>query len=205
MSFKSLFIGLAMVATGSAVPACAAQYLTNGSFESGDVTGWTATGDQSTVFVVSNPFTYTGGGVPQGAQDGNNFVIEGPVGADAFLSQTFADTAGQTLSISGWVTGDGSSPSDVQFLFNGAVVGSVNPVPDQIWTQYVFTASATGLDTFAVGFRNDNSFDGLDNFSVSSISAVPEPTTWILLLLGFATLGFFRYRRSEASKDALTV
>jgi len=202
--FKSFFIVIVMAAIGSATPACA-DYLTNGSFETGDLTGWTPGGDQTFVFVVPGSFTYTGGGVVQGAQHGSNYVYEGPEGADAFLSQTFADTAGQRLIISGWVTGDGSSPSDVQFLFNGAVLGSVNPVPDQIWTQYVFTTAATGNDTFTVGFRNDNSFDGLDNFSVSSISAVPEPATWILLLLGFATLGRFRYRLRETSKDALAV
>ncbi len=212
MSLKSLLIGAVMVAVGGAVPACATEYLQNGSFENTDPTGkptvWIPSGDQTLVFVVNGiAVSYvTGaatGNVSQGAQEGSNYLLEGPTGADAFLSQTFTATAGMTLTISGWVTGAGpvddpTAPpemSDVQFLFNGVVLGSVNPVPDQIWTQYVFTAVAKDNNTFSVGFRNDNTFDGLDNFSVSSVSAVPEPATWALLLLGFAGLGLVRYRR----------
>jgi PEP-CTERM motif len=34
------------------------------------------------------------------------------------------------------------------------------------------------------------------------VSAVPEPSTWAMLLLGFLGLGFMAYRRN--SKPALT-
>ncbi|MCG2632349.1 hypothetical protein L6654_37680 [Bradyrhizobium sp. WYCCWR 13023] len=201
MWFKSIVVaaGLAVVAMGS-TEASASQFLANGSFETGDFTGWNLTGDQGLVFVVDgSAVPYVGGGVTQGAQQGSFYVYEGPVGSEAILSQTFADTIGATLTISGWVTGDGSQPSDVRFLFNGIELGAVNPVPDQQWTQYVFTAIATGNDTFSVAFQNDNSFNGLDNFSVSNISAVPESGTWALMLLGFAGLGALRYYRNRTS------
>lgn len=205
MSLKSLLIGAVMIAAAGASPAHA-NLLTNGSFETGDFTGWNLTGDQGLVSVQNGTtFPYTtgpaSGNVSQGAQEGSYYVYEGPIGSNALLSQTFNDTPGQTLTISGWVTGAGPGvcpcSSNVSFLFNGVALpgGVVDPVPDQIWTQYVFTATATGNDTFAVGFRDDSSFDGLDNFSVASISAVPEPGTWALLLLGFTGLGFLRYRR----------
>jgi hypothetical protein len=38
-------------------------------------------------------------------------------------------------------------------------------------------------------------------FSLSPVSAVPEPSTWAMLLLGFAGIGFMAYRRK--SKPAL--
>lgn len=200
MWFKSFVValGIAAAAVGS-TEASASEYLTNGSFETGDFTGWNLVGDQGLVFVEDGTtFPYTGGGVSQGAQHGSFYVYEGPVGSEATLSQTFADTIGGTLTISGWVTGDGSQPSDVRFLFNGIELGAVNPVPDQQWTQYVFTAVATGNDMFSVAFQSDNSFDGLDHFSVSAVSAVPEPGTWTLLLLGFAGLGALRYYQIRA-------
>ena len=52
---------------------------------------------------------------------------------------------------------------------------------------------ATGSDTFTIRFVNDTSFAGLDNFSVSSGLSVgrdvPELSTWVMSLFGFAGLG----------------
>jgi hypothetical protein len=39
------------------------------------------------------------------------------------------------------------------------------------------------------------------DFTISSVSAVPEPSTWAMMLLGFAGIGFVAYRRK--SKPAL--
>jgi hypothetical protein len=36
-------------------------------------------------------------------------------------------------------------------------------------------------------------------FSIAQITAVPEPSTWAMLLIGFAGIGFAGYRRSRAS------
>jgi hypothetical protein len=43
--------------------------------------------------------------------------------------------------------------------------------------------------------------EGLDNVKLTSSSAVPEPSTWAMMLLGFASVGFIAYRRK--SKSAL--
>jgi PEP-CTERM motif len=40
--------------------------------------------------------------------------------------------------------------------------------------------------------------------AVSSVAAVPEPSTWAMLLLGFAGIGFMTYRRKQ-SGSALSV
>ena len=193
MSLKSFSVGAVIFALGSAAPAFATEYLTNGSFETGDFTGWTyATGgDPNFSGVVPSTVTYNG----QGAQDGNYYALVGATTLDnASLSQSFVDTPNETLTITGWITGDGSEPSFVTFSFNGAALLTVNPVPNEPWTQVTVTATATGNDIFSVGFGNDPFQDGLDNFSVSSVSGVPEPTTWALLLIGFAGLGLIRYR-----------
>jgi hypothetical protein len=61
----------------------------------------------------------------------------------------------------------------------------------------------TGIDqlTFTDG-RTENVL--LTNFDVttgSGVSAVPEPSTWAMMILGFAGIGFAAYRRK--SKPAL--
>ena len=154
--------------------------LVNGSFETGGFDGWTksANFNNNTTFVQPN-------GPPFSAQDGNFYVVFGPFGADSTLSQSFNDTPGGTLQVSGWLVGNGSSPSDWNMSINGVTFVSVNPVPNQPYTEYTFTVPATGLDTFVVGFRNDPSFSGMDNFVITeTFPSVPQPAT--LALLGVA-------------------
>jgi hypothetical protein len=47
----------------------------------------------------------------------------------------------------------------------------------------------SGSDTFSIQFANDNSANGLDNFSVAGAGAVPELSTRVMSLFGFAGLG----------------
>ncbi|SRR5260221_8208224 len=193
------FLLSAAIITACALPAlapseAAANLLVNGSFETGDLTGWSFTGNTGFTSVQKTPFVY-------GAQDGNFYVYEGPIGADGILSQTFVDTPGQTLLISGWLAGDGTSPSDFNMSFNGVTRVSVNPVPAQGYKQYAFTATATGLDTFSVGFANDPSFDAIDNFSVTP--GIPELATWAMMIIGFGGVALqLRHRWQAASPIA---
>ena len=56
--------------------------------------------------------------------------------------------------------------------------------------------SATAFVT-QVTFTADGVFTG----TMTAITAVPEPSTWAMLILGFAGIGFMAYRRK--SKPAL--
>jgi len=44
-------------------------------------------------------------------------------------------------------------------------------------------------------------FVNATSWNVAEVSAVPEPSTWLMLILGFAGLGFMAHRRK--SKPAL--
>jgi hypothetical protein len=200
VSLKSILVGAVIFALGSAAPAFASEYLTNGSFETGDLTGsgWTLVGDPLNTGVVPPNYTFDGQGAPNG---GGYFVITGALTSEgASLSQSFTDIPLETLTISGWISSDGN-PATVTFSFDGNVLLTINP-GQQIWTQYTVTASASGNDTFSVGFANDFGQSALGDFSVSSVASVPEPSTWALLLIGFAGLGFFRYRTRDATFTA---
>src|ERR1700733_1828974 len=102
--------------TASALPASAANLITNGGFETGDFTGWTEGGNFEFSQVVSRPFY-----VYSGAEEGNSYATLGPVGSDGTLSQTFSDTAGQSLQLSYYLNGVGDDPSDFTLSINGAI------------------------------------------------------------------------------------
>ena len=98
MSVKSrlacAIAGASLLVTAFALPA-QANLLVNGSFETGDFTGWTLTGNTGFTGVQGN----FGGVDPE---DGNFQSFWGPVGSDGFMSQTFVDNPGQALVVSGW-------------------------------------------------------------------------------------------------------
>jgi hypothetical protein len=180
----------AIAASGNAN--AATEYLVNGSFETGDFTGWSESGSTGLNGVANSFDGY-------GPQDGSFFVYTGAVGGEDLLSQTFTDAPGQLLSVSGWVAGDGSGPSVVNLYWNNVLVASTgDPVPDQDYTLYQAVVLGTGLDTFAVGSRNDPSYDAMDNFSVHNASgAVPVPAALPLFASGLGVLGLLARRRKK--------
>jgi hypothetical protein len=195
MGFKMKVLATLITATSVLLAAGsignATQYLTNGGFDTGNLNGWTQTGNSQYTAVEASGNGYS-------SQSGGYYLYEGPVGSDGGLSQTFHDTAGQTLLVTGWIIGNGTSPSGISFLFDGTTYVNVNPVPNQGWTEYSFDVTATGHDTFSVDFFNDPSYDGLDSFAVTNVtSAVPEPSTWAMMILGFFGVGFMAYRRKQ--------
>jgi hypothetical protein len=70
-----------------------------------------------------------------------------------------------------------------------------------VWTDFVASSGfVSGLNTLTftvenIGFAGSNP-TGLDvDFLTSNVSAVPEPATWLMMILGFAGVGFLSYRR----------
>jgi hypothetical protein len=52
------------------------------------------------------------------------------------------------------------------------------------------------LDINLVSSTPDGATFAVDNVVLSSASVIPEPSTWAMMLLGFAGLGFIGYRRA---------
>ena len=76
-----------------------------------------------------------------------------------------------------------------------------------VWTQYAasFAAQAPGSSTrFAIEYLGDAdaaNYIGIDTFSVvSSVeAAVPESSTWAMMILGFLGIGFTAFRRRQSA------
>jgi hypothetical protein len=164
--------------------------LVNGSFETGDVTGWTIFGDFS-FSGVSGAFD---GVAPE---DGNYQVFLGSVSTTGGIYQTFTDTPGVEYTATGWYTGIGGPPSSLEISLDSTDIINLNPAPsDGVYTEFVYQFIGTGSDTVTITSYQLPSYNLVDNFTVTT-STVPEPSTWAMMLLGFSGLGFMGWRSSR--------
>ena len=209
---------IALTAFALSTPA-SANLIVNGGFEDGTYPG----GPFSEI--VAGSAAITGWTIGNGGVDWiNTYWVHGPAAGNFSLdmnmqspgsiSQTFAVTPGQTYEVSFLMAGNPaagpviktmevsttSSPGHV-FTFDttGRGLGTMG------WMTQGFTFTALGAsETIAftsttIGFSGNETYPfafgpALDNVY---ISAVPELSTWAMMLLGFAGVGFVAYRRSK--------
>jgi hypothetical protein len=115
---------------------------------------------------------------------------------------------------------NGTSLAPSYSFFGGYTVGS-SPVPSETGTGLVNTSFVTPISAGPagpIGARGsfldpwgDLNLAGIDNTKVNGyeealefapqVAAVPEPSTWAMMLLGFVSIGFMAYHRK--SKPAL--
>jgi hypothetical protein len=76
-----------------------------------------------------------------------------------------------------------------------AVVGSFTPLGDfeEAGSYFVEVAGTSGLGSLKLAI------DG----NVTTLGAVPEPSTWAMMLVGFAGLGYAGYRRARQPREAV--
>jgi hypothetical protein len=214
-------IAAASLLVVSSTVAQAAQLITNGGFESG-LAGWTVTPDVFSFNVNAyagsgiggiNSYQSAYGAVGQVAAEFGAAQLPG--GA---ISQTFATVVGASYSLSflygafSGVSGIGPRQNLAVEVFNALVVGpSAAPIGWSFTTRGIRdlsdmvspeSATFTAFSTLTrLTFRDTSgtsiNVDGiLDNVSLTGpVAAVPEPSTYALMLSGLAVMGFIGRRR----------
>jgi len=217
MNLKSLTIATAFATlTALAATVAHADVLTNGGFETGDLTGWTTSTNSTgsvTVVTTTNDAIFNA----YWPTEGNYFAVvtAGDQSVYTTLSQTFTVTTRSSVTGNTAFLGFDVLPnnddgyvkligaSGAQTLFS-ASIASVGAFQSTGWQSF---ATIVDPGTYALQFGVENIGDNqlssqvlADNISVSP---VPEASTWAMLLVGFAGLGMVAGRRAAKARPAI--
>jgi choice-of-anchor C domain-containing protein len=212
MRTRSLSVVAALGFLFAASPASAlVNIITNGSFEFG--TNDAAFGSFQTIpgsGASINNWTVNGSvdwinGYWQAQQGTHSVDLNGL--SQGGVQQSIATTIGQAYALTFYMSGNPDNGPGVKTLIATAGDASASfsyPVTSATtreamnWVPQTLNFTATGTST-VINFAsatNGNCCWGpaLDNVAVS---AIPELSTWMMMLIGFAGVGFVAYRRSR--------
>jgi hypothetical protein len=123
-----------------------------------------------------------------------------PVAGEYHFSGSFELLDNNPSGIIGEVFANSSKLVGNTLTSPGASLGTQTPGQSTVFGGDVFL-NAGGTLSFAV--NNDGSVFNDSTGLTATISAIPEPSTWAMMLLGFAGLAFKAYRRK--TKPALMI
>ncbi len=139
------------------------QLVQNGGFEN-PVTNWFVSGNYSGSIFADNvdlPFIHSG----------SVGLVAGPSTTLGYISQTLPTSPGGSYLLSFWLTNpSGGTPNQFVLSWNGTNIYNRTNLSAFTWTNLQFTVTATtGSTTLSFGFRNDPSYFGLDDVSVTPL------------------------------------
>lgn len=212
MSGLMKHIALATVLAAGSATAGSAAIVANGSFEDG-LNGWTVLdsigttpGQGITVVTTNGVANSTGYGDIVPSYDGTHAAYFVDDNAVQNLSQFVSLTGGTkyTLNFALFATASGSA-NPFGFALSDSVglnlldINFSSEVPVGVWSEYSYTFTAPiTFDYYLLNFNfisgatpaKDVLLDGV------SIAAVPEPTTWAMMIAGLGLVGFTMRRRT---------
>lgn len=163
----------------------------NGSFETGDFTGWTQVNDTS-FSGVSGEFS---GVFPT---DGAFQAFFGPVDpGGGGIIQSIATSPGGVYTLTFDLANLFGGPNAFGLFWDGAFVSIDFDVPGFPYTTLTTNLIASGASTdLGFIFYHEPSYWLLDNISLTT--DIPEPESWAMMIAGFGLMGaMMRRRRSN--------
>jgi hypothetical protein len=200
-NFRTLAAALSLAVLGAG--SAQANLVTNGSFETGDTTGWTV--DAASSGYGLNPFGTTYGS----GMDGSSWAWLAGYELGREFSQTVTGlSVGTTYALTFIMASEYSNSDQINVSVNGGADSLFTAPPDTggFWNNWVtkeldFVATSTSatieFDSYGL---NTSGYDvGIDKVALNAIGqAVPEPAT--LLLVGTGLFGFAARRRRGKAK-----
>jgi hypothetical protein len=126
------------------------------------------------------------------------------------VCSAFVESAAITIGADSFTVVENSGNSYATAAFNGVEFSNLDFGPGEKITGFSLLTNLPGLTPADISFTSDSikynasglSFENSPYFITLTVTtAVPELSTWAMLLLGFAGLGFAGYRTSR--KDAV--
>ena len=203
-TFTNYLIAFSILTFGT-VPAARAEVLANGGFDA-TLSPWVASGDISAgltsaaIIGFNTSFGSASGTLSQSFTLASSGLFDYAFKAGRSESFCGCDDVSLTFSI----TVDGIELSSVLPAFDGA--GSQSVLALNLNGNYAGTvALGAGTHEFAFHFSRGGSlfgrspYFGIDGVSLvqQQVGAVPELSTWAMMLLGFAGLGYGACRRTS--------
>ena len=213
MSIKTFAAGT-VLALISFTSQAATNIVSNGSFESQQInqawtslsaiTGWTS----SDAFEIQRGSNFGGQSNFNTAIDGTQYLeLNGSKLTTATQTLTTAANSMYSLSFlySGRPDQTQTQPSSMQVLWNNVVVGTVSAPFNSGWQSYSYQLQSNNSSSSLLAFRSTGPTSQVSYGSyldAVAVSAVPEPGSLAMMLLGVGMVAFVSRRRADKSTFA---
>jgi len=190
-------IGSALGPDGFPVVNLASPGISGYNHSNGEITWWSPAMNSAVIF--------TGTGTVALPFSSNMYPPNSTGSNDAAAFETAVLKGTFSLTGPGLVSFTVGSDDDSFVYLNGKLIGQnpgIHGVTDVLFTGNGEAGSNT-LEIFYADRERTGAFLSVSaDVTLTAVGGVPEPSTWAMMILGFAGIGFMTYRRSRKSTFA---